>query len=79
MVRKRLNTLSSDKNGFLKAKPEYEAALKNAGYGDVELEFKEKLPDTQNSHQKKRRKRNIIYYNPPWNSEVKTNVGGTFF
>ena len=27
---------------------------------------------------KRHRRRNVIYYNPPWNSDVKSNVGGTF-
>ena len=78
MINKRLNILSSDEKGFQARKPEYEKALKDAGYGNIKLKYTEHNKDN-NETKRKNRSRKIIYYNPPWNSDVATNVGGTFF
>ena len=55
--------------------PPYQEALKKSGY-NYELKFdpSASTPKTK----KKNRKRNILWFNPPWNSEVKTNVGKEF-
>ena len=58
---------------FNNAKPPYQEALKNSGY-DHELKYlqeNEKLG-------KKSRKRNIVRYNPPFSSNVQTNLGKSF-
>ena len=39
------------------------------------LEYIEEEPETQ---KKKRRKRNVIYFNPPWSSNIATNIGKLF-
>ena len=50
----------------------YNDALKAAGYND-ELIYTEKV-----SIKKKTRKRTIIWFNPPWNDKVNTNVARKF-
>ena len=68
MVNKRLNELSCDKEEFEKVKTSYENALKNSG-------FKEKLEFKNNEKTKRNRKRKIIWFNPPFDINVSTNVG----
>ena len=53
----------------------YQNALNNAGY-NVKLEFKnEQRSDKQG---KKRRCRNVIWFNPPYSQNVRTNIAGKF-
>ena len=68
----RLSSISCDKEQFDKAKPDYENALKNSGF-DGDMEFIEVT-------QKRRRKprNNIIWFNPPFDLQVKTNVARRF-
>ena len=68
----RISNLSCDKNEFEKASVEYQEVLPKSG-------FKEKLSYTVKDSQKKRqRKRNILWFNPPFDLQVKTNVARTF-
>ena len=73
-VNKRLSTISSSKKEFDEAKEPYQKALNESGY-KYTLKFEEPTPQTAS---KNRRRRNIIWYNPPWNEAVKTNVGKQF-
>ena len=74
-INKRLNTISCDKEHFDRAKPEYEKALRDSGH-KIDLNFTE---NKDNEYKNKRqRHRNIIWYNPPFNSEVKTQFGKDF-
>ena len=72
MTGERLSNLSCNKEEFDKAAEEYQEVLKKSG-------FNEKLtyspPIAANRRQ---RKRNILWYNPPFDLQVKTNVGKTF-
>ena len=70
MIGKRVSDLSSSKEVFEKEKPIYQQALKNAG-------FKEELI-YEKSTRKRRRSRDIIWFNPPWSDTVKTNIGASF-
>ena len=74
-INKRLCTLSSNETEFNKHIESYQTALKRAGY-KTELKFKE----TAKTPTKTRRKRNrkIIWFNPPMNRGVKTNIGKKF-
>ena len=74
MISKRLSTLSSSKEAFLETKHEYETALRNSGH-TVELEYQE--PWSKNT--RRRRKRNITWFNPLFSSNVATNIGRKFF
>ena len=61
----------------------YNTALKNSGF-DQTLTYDEQDEPTsdsvnEESNQTRKRKRNIIWYNPPYSMNVKTNVGKIFF
>jgi hypothetical protein len=74
-VNKRLSSISSDEKMFETAAPIYREALAKSGY-DFELKFD---PDAAKTRRKTRnRKRNILWYNPPYNSSVKSNIASDF-
>ena len=71
---KRISSLSSNFELFSTAAPIYNAALENAGYTErvkYDGEINESKPP-------RNRKRNIIWYNPPYNKSVSTNIGRVF-
>ena len=75
-INKRLCAISSDETVFQAAVPAYQEALQKAGY-------KHKLsytPQTQNENTRKNRtrKRKTHWYNPPYNAQVKTQIGKRF-
>ena len=60
---------------FESAAPRYQEAIKNSGY-DFKLKFD---PTASEPNPKSRqRKRHILWFNPPYSTSVKTNVGGQF-
>ena len=63
---------------FQSVAPQFQDALKKSGY-DYILKFdpSESEPKTKN-RSKKRAKRHILWYNPPYNATVGTNVGKEF-
>ena len=73
-IAKRLSEISSSEEIFKNAVPEYQEALKKCGY-DEELVYEK--PDSIQS-QRKKRTRQIIWFNPPYSANVKTNVGKIF-
>ena len=75
MVESRLSRNSCDEDAFKNAAPSYEKALKDSGYSSTKQQFVlDKLPA-----KKKNRKRKILWFNPPFNSAVITNIGKEFF
>ncbi|XP_067937138.1 uncharacterized protein [Watersipora subatra] len=76
-INKRLSEISSDGNAFSKAVPIYQEALEKSGY-QHKLEFSspKAIPLKARNRQ---RKRNTIWYNPPYSNTVHTNIGKTFF
>ena len=70
MIGKRISDLSSSKEIFDSEKSIYQEALKNAG-------FKEKI-ECEKSKKGRRRRRSVLWYNPPWSDTVKTNIGESF-
>ena len=74
-VNKRLNQNSSSKKIFNESKKEYEEALKESGYKNFELKYN---PEKQKPKNNKNRKRNIIWFNPPFSKNVTTNIGKQF-
>ena len=71
-IQERLSKNSSDEEMFTIAKCEYEDALKKSG-------FKVHSKYTKNQQQKpKNRSRNIIWFNPPFNKVVSTNIAKIF-
>ena len=71
-VENRLRTISCNQNQFDRNKRPYEKALRESGHKN-KLEFKD-------PSRKKKRNRNkkAIWYNPPFNLELKTNIGEEF-
>ena len=71
MVNQRLCSLSSNIEAFAEAVPLYQAALKKSGY-------KHKLRYTPEVPKQRQRKRNVTWFNPPFNAACTVNVGREF-
>ena len=77
-INKRLSMLSSNEGLFDQASPMYQDALIRSKH-EHRLEFSEEEPTRDGqSKSRRRRKRDVIYWNPPFSMNVKTNVGGKF-
>lgn len=74
-INRRLSDISSTENIFNNAKLPYQQALEKSGYSH-NLKFNP-IEEQQNSN-KRQRKRNIIWYNPPYSRNVTTNISRTF-
>ena len=75
-IGKGLSELSCNKKIFEKAIPPYNDALKKSGFKE-DLVYRPKTT-TSNILDKKQRKRKIIWFNPPYLVNVKTNVSKIF-
>lgn len=75
MIVKRLSKRSSDASEFEKVADTYQKALKTNGF-ETKMEFINENAETV--EKKRRRKRKIIWYNPPFCQSVKTNIGRRF-
>ena len=73
-INKRLYEISFDEDAFNEAAPPYQEALRKSGY-TYNLRFN---PAPQRQLNQERRRRNIIWFNPPFNRNVQTNIGRTF-
>ena len=74
MIGKRISDLSSNKTTFLEEAPIYNQALRSAGY-EKELQYAEKK---HFKNKNRRRKKKVLWFNPPWNDGVQTNVARKF-
>ena len=74
MIEKRLTNLSSCEKVFEETKAPYVTALKNSGH-ESNLKYN---PEHKENKQKRKRRRNPIYYNPPYSENVQTNIAGKF-
>ena len=72
---KRLSEISSNKEVFDQAAPPYQKALNESGYA-FSLHY---LKPQSRRVEKRKRRRNIIWFNPPYDHNVKTSVGKEFF
>ena len=75
-VNKRLCEISSSEEIFQQAAKPYQEALDKCGYSH-KMEYAP--PETRQSQSKRRRKRKIIWFNPPFSRNVETNIGKQFF
>ena len=74
-INRRISALSSSEEMFESVAQRYQDALDKAGY-TYKLKFN---PESATTSQNKRsRKRNILWFNPPYSISVKTNVGANF-
>ena len=71
MISKRVSDISSDSDHFNKTAPDYNTALKKSGFNE-----NVKYSPSQPKH--RYRKRQIIWFNPPYSMNVKSNVGKLF-
>ena len=76
MIEKRVTDLSSNETLFNEEKDLYNTALKTAGY-KYNIKYKKQEQNTTNRAEKTR-KRKIIWFNPPFNAAVKTNIAKEF-
>ena len=72
-INKRLSSISSNKQVFDSACPPYQEALKRSGY-DYKLYFEPPKTSTN----RKNRKRNITFFNPPFSKNVQSKIGDQF-
>ena len=78
-VNKRIADISCNQDIFDAAKSTYEQALRNSGFSE-ELKYKSKDGEEKTRNEEKRkRRRKIIWFNPPFSLSVKTNIGKLFF
>ena len=75
MISDRISKLSSNEQVFNQEAALYNEGLKQAGYKD-KIKFVKK--DENANVSRKSRKRNIIYFCPPWNDALATNIGRRF-
>jgi hypothetical protein len=75
-INNRLSTISSDDNVFARHIQPYQQALAASGY-DFSLKFRDTERRTS-KQDRKNRKRNITWYNPPYSKSVSTNIGKQF-
>lgn len=74
-INKRLSEISSDKECFDDAKHVYQEALNKSGYR-YKLTYNVAISRTSSS--RRNRRRNVLWYNPPYSRNVETNVGKCF-
>ena len=74
MIENRLTGLSSSEEEFNDVKLAYENALKNAGYEETSLKYNMQPERTV----KRSRKRKVMWFNPPFSSQVTTNITKVF-
>ena len=72
-VEKRLTSISSNEKVFDEEKPIYEAALKRS-----EFDHKLRYQHEEQVKPKRKRRRKVIYFTPPWSDNIKTPVGKIF-
>ena len=73
-VEERLSNNSSNKQVFNSAESEYEKALKDSGYKNVNLKYRERKEHRKKNNQK----RKVIWFNPPYSKQVSTNIAKRF-
>ena len=71
VISNRISENSRDENHFDKAAPDYNIAVKNSG-------FNENVTYIPSLLKRQAGKRQIIWFNPPYSANVKTNVGKIF-
>ena len=77
-IEKRLIETSSNENVFNEAATLYTNALKESGF-NYNLKYSSPSEPNNDNQSKKSRKRKIIWFNPPFSKNVKTNIGKIFF
>ena len=71
-INRRLSKISSNKQAFDSSTPPYQEALRKSGF-NYNLHY-----EPQPAQKPHRRSRNITWYNPPYSSNVSTDIGHKF-
>ena len=74
-VNKRLSSISSNEGVFREAIPPYKNALRESGY-NTELKFENEV--NRGGQNRRKRSRNITWFNPPYSMNVSTCIGAKF-
>ena len=78
-IEKRLSDTSPNQGVFEAALPIQEEALRKSGFNE-KLRYTENNSNNSQKKEEKRRQRcNIMWFNPPYSANVKTNPGKVFF
>ena len=75
---KTINTLSADETTFNESKDLYNNALAVSGFKH-KITFQKQQNTSTVTNNTKNRRRNIIWFNPPFSLNVSTNIGKKFF
>ena len=73
-ITERLSSISCNKDEFNKSKPIYAEAFKKSGF-DGNMSF---IDPATRKNKRKRIRKNIIWFNPPFDKDVTTNVAKRF-
>ena len=76
-INQRLSSISSGEEEYKMEVDQYQHALKEAGY-EEKLVYKNQDKEQEEVVGRKTRRRKVIWFNPPWSSNVKTNIAGRF-
>ena len=76
-ISKRISEISSNQHIFNQSIPYYENTSRKSGY-NVSLKYTPAQNQDKNNQQREQRKRKIIWFNPPYSLNVRTNVGKLF-
>ena len=74
-INKRLSSLSSNEEMFNSVAPIYQEALRKSGY-TYKLHFNPQV--THNPSKKRNRRKDILWFNPPFSTNIKTKFGAKF-
>ena len=75
MIVKRISEISYDVDAFSSLLPAYEETLKQSGHKIQPLPFDRAVE----KNKRRQRRRKVIWFNPPYNNRVSTNIGKAFF
>ena len=75
-VSTRITANSCNEDIFRKSAPFYDSILQDCGFNE---NIKYCPEESVSSRRRKNRSRNIIWYNPPFSKNIKTNFGKHFF
>ena len=76
-INSRLSTLCSDEKSFKTSAPLYEQALLRSNY-NTKLIYSAEKPESSTQKTNQKRRRNVIWFNPPYSKNVRTNVAHKF-
>ena len=77
-INKRLSEISSDEEAFNEAAPPYQEALQKSGYLYTLKFTPAQQQSPESTTNKRKRQRDIIWFNPPFSKNVQTNIGREF-